>query len=94
MWPGCLVVAADSFPTGGVFIYAMMAAGGDMGAALGPQLIGVVTDAVIKFEGTAALCGALSLNPEQLGMKLGILAAALFPLAAIPVYNRIRKLRK
>ena len=46
MWPGSLVVAADRFPKGGVVVYAMMAAGGDLGASVAPQLVGVVTDAV------------------------------------------------
>lgn len=82
MWPGSLVVASDFFPHGGVFLFAMMAAGGDLGAALGPQMIGIVTDAVAAG------------GSEQLGMRLGVLCAAVFPLAAIPVYHRIRKLRK
>ncbi len=39
LWPGSLVVATDRFPSGGVFIFAMMAAGGDLGASVGPQLV-------------------------------------------------------
>lgn len=31
-------------PDGGVFFYAMMAAGGDLGASVVPQLVGIVTD--------------------------------------------------
>lgn len=45
LWPGSLVVAADRVPLGGVMMYAMMAAGGDLGASLGPQLVGIVSDA-------------------------------------------------
>lgn len=45
LWPGNLVVAADRNPTAGVFIYAIMAAGGDLGASVGPQLMGIVADA-------------------------------------------------
>ncbi len=44
LWPGSLVVATDRIPTGGVFVFAMMAAGGDLGASLGPQLVGIVSD--------------------------------------------------
>ncbi|MBR6681793.1 MAG: MFS transporter, partial [Clostridia bacterium] len=40
LWPGSLIAVADLFPQGGVFIYAMMAAGGDLGASVGPQLVG------------------------------------------------------
>ena len=48
LWPGSLVVASDRFGESGVVIYALMAAGGDFGAALGPQIIGSVTDAAIS----------------------------------------------
>ena len=63
-----------------------MAAGGDMGAALGPQLVGSVTDLVIASKGGADLALKLGLGIEQLGMKAGILAGSLFPLLAIPLY--------
>ena len=36
----------------------------------------------------------LSLTPEQLGMKLGMLVGMLFPILAIPVYARIIKNKK
>ena len=34
-----------------MLIYALMAAGGDMGSAIVPQLVGMVTDTVIKDNG-------------------------------------------
>ena len=94
MWPGCLVVGADRIPTGGVFIYAMMAAGGDLGAALGPQLIGVVTDTVIADPTASALAQSWGLMPDQLGLKLGMLVGMLFPLVGIAVYGHILRTQK
>ena len=91
LWPGNLVLATDRFSTGGVFIFAMMAAGGDLGASVAPQLIGVITDAAIADPGIASFASTLSLSPEQLGMKLGMLMAMLFPLVAIPLYRHIWK---
>ena len=89
LWPGSLIVASDRFPTAGVFIYAIMAAGGDLGASVGPQLVGLITDAAIEIPTLTALAETLSLSPDQLGMKLGLLVGMLFPLVAIPfhVYN-------
>ena len=93
MWPGSLIVGADRFPQSGVFIYALMAAGGDLGASVGPQMTGLITDAVLASPSAAALATEFGLSPEQLGMKIGILVASLFPLCAIPIYHRIRRNR-
>ena len=94
LWPGCLIVAADRFPAGGVFIYAIMAAGGDLGASVGPQLIGLITDATITSPAIISLSGTFGISADQLGMKVGMLIGALFPLVSIPIYYHIRKTRK
>lgn len=75
LWPGSLVVATDRFPQGGVIVFAMMAAGGDLGASVGPQLVGLITDWTLASGGT-----------EQLGMKLGLSVGMLFPLVAVPIF--------
>ena len=80
LWPGNLVVAADRNPTAGVFIYAIMAAGGDLGASVGPQLMGIVADVTAASEAAVRLCENLSVTPESLGMKAGMLVGMLFPL--------------
>ena len=94
LWPGSLVVASDRFPQGGVFIYAMMAAGGDLGASVGPQLIGLITDAMIAHPGAVSLAQNLGLTPDQLGMKAGMLIAMLFPICAVPVFFHIHKTKR
>lgn len=83
LWPGSLTVSSERFPAGGVFIFALMAAGGDLGASVGPQLIGVITDAVLANPQTA-----------HLGMRVGMLVAALFPLLSIPVYAKLYREKK
>lgn len=91
LWPGMIIVASDRFPQGGVFIYALMAAGGDFGASVAPQLTGIVTDAVIANPAALELAQTLSLAPEQLGMKLGMLVGMLFPLVGCFLYYRLWK---
>ena len=91
LWPGSLIAASDRLADSGVFLYAMMAAGGDLGASVGPQLVGIITDAVIANPAASALAQSMALAPEQLGMKAGMLVGMLFPLAAIPVFWQIRK---
>lgn len=91
MWPGSLVIASDRIPDGGVFIYAMMAAGGDLGASVGPQLVGLITDAVIASPAALQAAETLALSPDQLGMKLGMLVGMLFPLVGVPLYLYLLK---
>jgi fucose permease len=94
LWPGSLIVASDRIPDTGVFIYAMMAAGGDLGASVGPQLVGIITDAVIANPAAVQFAQTLSLAPDQLGMKIGMLTGMLFPLVAIPLYFHLMKTHK
>ena len=94
LWPGSLVVATDRIPSGGVFIYAIMAAGGDLGASIGPQLIGIVTDSAMASDKLIGFANSLSISPDQLGMKLGMLAGMLFPLIGIFLYYNIMKTDK
>ena len=71
LWPGSLVVGADRFPTGGVFIYAMMASGGDLGASVAPQLVGIITDMTIAAPAAAGLAGCATSGDKACCNKAG-----------------------
>lgn len=94
LWPGSLVVASTRFPQAGLFVYAIMAAGGDLGASVGPQLVGIVTDVVMAAPAAATLAADLNLTAEQFGMKLGLLMGMLFPLAGTFVHLYLWKSTK
>lgn len=94
LWPGTVIAATDRIPTGGVFLFAMLAAGGDLGASVGPQLIGSITDAAIASPRLLSAAQRLAVSPEQLGMKLGMLIAAAFPLAATALFTCLWKKKK
>lgn len=89
LWPGSLIVATDAFPAAGVAVFALMAAGGDLGAALGNQLVGSVIDLAAASPRVSTLAATLSLTPDQLGMKLGILSATAFPLLAALLFAKL-----
>jgi len=91
LWPGSLIAATDLIPNSGVILFAMMAAGGDLGASVGPQLIGLITDAVIASPNLQGIVQSMGLAPAQLGMKLGMLVGMLFPLLGIPIVLQVRK---
>ena len=86
LWPGSLIVSSEKFPSGGVLIFALMAAGGDLGASVGPQLLGIVTDAAMESASLVGLAQTLNLTLEQLGMRLGMFIGSLFPLTAFFVF--------
>ena len=94
LWPGTLIVAEKRFCGAGVFVFALMAAGGDLGASLVPQLVGVITDRIASLDALAPLAASFGITRESLGMRCGMLAASLFPLAAVFVFLYISKIMK
>lgn len=79
LWPGTLIFMEEEFPNAGVTAYALMAAGGDFGGSVAPQMLGAVVDAVSVG------------STEQMGMKVGMLAAAIFPLLGVLLVLYMRK---
>lgn len=93
LWPGTIIAVSERIPTGGVVMFALMASGGDLGASVGPELVGIITDLVSANGNMIGLASRLGMTPEQLGMKCGLLIGALFALIAIPVYFVLYKTR-
>ena len=81
LWPGALIMMEENIPGAGVAAYALMAAGGDLGASVAPQLMGIVIDKVSVSSFAAEWSEKLQITPEQVGLKTGMLVCALFPLA-------------
>ena len=76
LWPGSLILMEERMPGLGVAAYALMAAGGDLGASVAPQLMGIIVDTVTNRLSTVV---GFSADPEELGMRFGMLVAAIFP---------------
>lgn len=85
LWPGTLIFMEENMSGLGVTAYALMAAGGDMGASVAPQLMGYTVDAVSSSEIALTLSEKIGLSAEQIGMKAGMFLSALFPLIGIAV---------
>lgn len=85
LWPGALIMMEENIPCVGVAAYALMASGGDLGASVAPQLMGIVTDAVSQSALGASLAQHLSLSAEQVGLKAGMLVCAIFPILGVIV---------
>ena len=85
LWPGTLIMMEEKIPNAGVAAFALMASGGDLGASLSPQLLGIVVDKVSKTDFAAELGTTLDISAEQVGLKIGMLTTALFPIIGIAV---------
>lgn len=80
LWPGTLIMMEENIPSAGVAAYALMAAGGDFGASVAPQLMGIVIDKVSASSFAVEHGAAWNLSVEQIGLKAGMLVSALFPI--------------
>ncbi len=83
LWPGALIFMEENVPGIGVSAYALMAAGGDLGASIAPQLMGIVTDKVALSQFAITLSEKTALTTEQIGMKCGMVVTAVFPILGI-----------
>ena len=91
LWPGTLILMEEKIPNPGVAAYALMAAGGDFGASVAPQLMGIIVDKVAVSNWAAELSQVVSLSTEQIGMKTGMLVASIFPFLGIFLLVYINK---
>ena len=94
LWPGNLIAVSDRIPNGGVVMFALMAAGGDLGASIGPELVGIITDTVAASPRMLEIALKMGMSGEQLGMKCGLFIGAIFAIIAIPLYICIFKNNK
>lgn len=94
LWPGTLVISSQRYPLSGAWMFALLAAAGDIGASFGPWLTGIITDTTQSSELAAFISGAISVTPEQAGMRIGILIAGIFPLLAIICHLVLSKMLK
>ena len=91
LWPGTYSLGAEFIPTGGTLMFALFAFSGDLGCTLGPDLIGIVSDSVIK--NGSFLTSLLSGDETALALKVGILSAIVFPIiGAISAFTLIHKM--
>lgn len=83
LWPGTLILMEEKFPGPGVAAYALMAAGGDFGASVAPQAMGIVVDKVAVSAFASEMSTRFGMTPDEVGMKVAMLCTAVFPLLGV-----------
>ncbi len=95
LWPGTLIMMEEKIPGAGVTAFALMAAGGDLGASFAPQMLGIITDKISLSAFAEELSTSLDLSAEQIGLKAGMLISSIYPiLGALLVALIIRFFKK
>jgi Major Facilitator Superfamily. len=79
LWPGTLVLTSEHFPGAGAWLFAILAAAGDIGAAAGSALTGVAVD-------TARLVAV-----DHIAIRIGLGFAIIFPAGALIAQLALRK---
>ena len=91
LWPGTLVITAEKYPLAGAWMFAILAAAGDIGAAAGPFAAGVVTDFTRSLPAAVNLAATVGLSPDQFAIRAAILLAAIFPALTLYCHWMLRK---
>jgi fucose permease len=94
LWPGTLVICSERYPLAGAWMFAILAAAGDIGAAFAPWLTGRVVEAGLRSEIAASFAALYSLTQEQASIRLGILVAVIFPLIAFVAHLMLKNLSR
>lgn len=93
IWPATLVKVMDYFPLAGSWLFAILAAGGDIGCSAGPWLTGKIVDITSTANRLLPLAERLGLTMEQLSLRIGMLAGAVFPLIGLVALLSLRNAR-
>ena len=86
LWPGTLVAASEAYPKAGAWMFAILAAFGDLGATIGPAVTGFVIDNTRNLPIVASLARLTGSSIEQGAIRFGILTATVFPICCIGIY--------
>lgn len=85
LWTGTLIVAADNLPHTGALVFALLAGGGDLGIAVGGQVVGWLSDVFA----TRAPAGE---DAAQYGLKMAMFVAIAIPVLSLFCQIPLKKL--
>lgn len=94
LWPGTIVISSDRFPMSGAWLFAILAVAGDLGAAFGPWMTGMVIDNSMSSRMVLQLSNMLNVTMEQGAIRFGILLAVIFPLLALTTHYVLYKMKR
>lgn len=94
LWPGTIILASDRFPLAGAWMFAILAAFGDIGGAVGPWLTGEVIGSLAASPAVTRFASWLQVPAEMAAIRCGLLVAAVFPLLAFFCHCALRCIKR
>lgn len=91
LWPGTLIITADEFPMAGSWIFALLAASGDIGAAFGPWATSLIIDVSSGNNFLEFFKSVYKITSEQASIRIGILFAVIFPILTFFTHLLIKR---
>ncbi|MGI5901067.1 MAG: MFS transporter [Desulfitobacteriia bacterium] len=85
LWTGTLLVTANKLPNTGVFIFAFLAGGGDLGTAFAGQAVGSLSDFFVAH-------APAGVQAHQYGLRLAIAVAIIIPVLSVIFQLILKKL--
>ncbi|WP_099204940.1 MFS transporter [Scatolibacter rhodanostii] len=92
LWPATISLSSKLYPNGGNAMFGYLALGGDIGCAVGPSLVGFVSNIIIKFNYTDVEHLFTGVDITQSALKVGLFTAIVFPIVIL-LSTRILKNR-
>ena len=91
MWPGTFSLSSKRQPLGGTAMFGLLAVMGDVGAAVGPWMAGIVSEGVNTISKPMQILFGPDVILEQAGLKMGLLVGIIFPIIMIVGLSAIGK---
>lgn len=80
MWPGVYSYSSGIIKNGKTAMFGILALCGDVGCSLGSYLTGYISDLSLNFPKVLETADKWGISYEQMGLKIGIACASIFPL--------------
>ena len=93
LWPGTLVVSSERYPKAGAWLFAILAAAGDIGASFGSWVAGIVVDNSAGSWMVNTIQTLIGTTTEQATIRLGILVGAVFASCALICHLVLLRMR-
>ncbi|MEG0570318.1 MAG: MFS transporter [Oscillospiraceae bacterium] len=94
LWPGTLVISSARYPMSGAWLFAILAAAGDIGAGVGTWIAGAIVDTFAQNNFVVSFASNIGMSTEQMALRFGVGISAIFPVICFVVHLVLSHMKK